>query len=109
LNTSEFHANAKNLPQIEIEKKLHLTDSVLGMEMAIPAGTMFGKEMHNYSHLSFLMKGNAIVRSGEETINLVAPSVIEIKANVWHSCEAVTDVIWVCVHSAKETDITDHE
>lgn len=104
-----MHEYAKTLPQISIDKKFHFTDSVTGAEMKIPAGAMFGKEKHNYSHLSFLLQGEAIVRSGDEILHLTAPAIIDVKADVWHSCEAVTDVIWVCVHSTKETDVTHHE
>lgn len=105
----DMHKIGASLPQIEIEKKLHLTDSVMGMEMNIPAGAMFGKEKHNYSHLSFLMKGEAKIYRGDEVEEISAPSIIEVKANVLHACEAITDVIWVCVHSAEETDVTTHE
>ncbi len=79
------------------------------MEMHIPAGATMGKEKHNYSHLSYLMQGHAMLYKGDTQIEIQAPAILTIDAGVWHAVKAITDVIWVCSHAANETDATIHE
>jgi quercetin dioxygenase-like cupin family protein len=104
-----LHEAGKKAPQIEIEKVLHLTDSCMAMEMHIPAGAMLGKHLHNYSHLAFLMEGEAILHKGSEKLSVTGPAILEIEANVWHAVEAITDVRWACAHGASEKDLTLYE
>ena len=41
---------------------------------------------------------------GVRIVPLVGPCVVELDAGVNHSLEAVTDILWFCVHATDETE-----
>lgn len=97
----------KSLPQIPIKKIMHISDSVVSAEYHLPAGAMLGKHMHNYSHLSILASGTAIIyKQDSDPLEVSALSIVNIEANKWHSVEAKTDVVWLCTHGANESNET---
>lgn len=56
---------------------------------------------HAYPHLSILVSGIVIVRNDDETFRLDAtkgPKHCVISAGKYHSVEALTDAVWLCVH-----------
>jgi quercetin dioxygenase-like cupin family protein len=82
----------------------HFAAGLYAKESRVPAGYVVGKHIHAYSHLSVLAQGVAKVTAGDVVIEYTAPACIEIKAGIQHKVEAVTDVIWYCIHSTDETD-----
>lgn len=96
------HARMKELPQLDIVVKHHETDGLIVKEMHIPAGVAVGKEKHDYSHFSFLGKGQVrLIKDDAEEI-VGAPACIEVKAGVWHTVIAITDAVWFCTHATDE-------
>lgn len=84
----------------------HFSDGLYAKRMMIPAGFMAGTHAHNYSHLSILAKGRAIVRTDDGEKEYVAPACIEIKSGVHHIIEALESCEWFCIHATTETDPT---
>lgn len=77
---------------------------VYAKEARIPAGIKLGQHVHPHDHLSILAWGSAIVRcEGVETLH-TGPACLTIKAGIAHEVEAVTDVIWYCIHATDDTD-----
>lgn len=105
MDMSALNAAGHAVPQIPIDVKWHISDSVIAKEMVIPAGAMMGKEIHDYSHLSHLQSGQAVLLRESGPIPLQAPAWVNIEADQWHALEAVTDIVWVCIHSARETGV----
>lgn len=99
------HEAAKKLPQVEIFTQFHEADGLITKEMHIPAGIAMGKELHDYSHQSFLVKGRIKLHRDDSVEEMEAPRILNIKAGVWHAVEAVTDTIWYCTHN---TDYAEH-
>jgi mannose-6-phosphate isomerase-like protein (cupin superfamily) len=99
------HEFMKTLPQVEIETIHHEADGLYTKEIRLPAGVAFGKHMHNYSHQSFLGKGKVkLIRDDREDI-IEAPACILVEAGVWHTVEALTDVVWFCTHNTDRADV----
>ncbi len=71
------------------------------IEWRFKAGMMMLSEIHDYDHLSILISGEAILRTGDVEKHLVGPCTLEIKAGVEHALYAVTDVTWDCIHNLK--------
>lgn len=82
----------------------HFAAGLYAKESKVPAGYVVGKHIHGYSHLSILALGTAKVTAGDVVTEYTAPACIEIKAGIPHKVEAVTDVIWYCIHATDETD-----
>lgn len=91
----------------------HFADHLYAKEMRIDAGMQVAKHMHTYTHLSILAKGRVEVRTWEtdadgitthKRTEIRAPACIEIKANVMHQINALTNTVWYCIHATDETD-----
>ena len=67
-------------------------------------GYVMPMHLHTHGHLSLLSQGHAILAVDGKTRPLVAPCVITIEEGKAHSLEAVTDIVWFCIHATDETD-----
>jgi quercetin dioxygenase-like cupin family protein len=83
----------------------YFAGGVYAKEALVPAGYEVSKHTHAYSHLSILASGQARVTAGEKSTVYTKPACIEIKAGIPHLIEAITDVVWFCIHATDETDI----
>lgn len=81
-------------------------DGLYAKEAVVPAGYSVGKHLHSYSHLSILAIGTAKVTSGDVVKEYSGPTCIEIKAGVPHHIEAITDIVWFCIHATDEKDVS---
>jgi len=82
----------------EWESNLYLTDNTFVKEMTIPAGHVAIKHTHTYSHVSYLVKGQAWVTVDDKTTLYSAPTGLIIEKGKEHAIEALDDVIWLCIH-----------
>jgi hypothetical protein len=82
----------------------HFAGGVYAKEAFVPAGYEVSKHTHEYSHLSVLASGQALVTAGGISMVYTGPACIEIKAGLEHKIEAITDVVWFCIHATDETD-----
>lgn len=83
----------------------NFSDGLYAKEMHLPTGHIAESHVHKYSHLSILAKGEVYIRVDGVVTFHVAPKCIEIKANSVHEIQAVSDVVWYCVHATDEKDI----
>jgi quercetin dioxygenase-like cupin family protein len=83
----------------------HFAAGLYAKESMVPAGYVVGKHIHDYTHLSILASGKAIVTAGESVKEYTGPACIEIKAGISHEILALTDVVWYCIHATDETDV----
>ena len=72
------------------------------IEWRFKAGSSMLSEVHDYDHLSILIYGEAILRTGDVEKHLVGPCTVTIKAGVEHALYAVTDVAWDCIWALRE-------
>lgn len=82
----------------------HFVGGLYAKETRIPAGTKLVQHVHNFDHLSALMKGSVMVEVDGKGEVFVAPKLLTIAAGKEHEVTAITDVLWVCLHATDETD-----
>lgn len=83
----------------------HFIGGVYAKEVIIDDGFEVKQHVHKFDHMSVLVEGCAIVWQGDEQKTYYAPSVIEIKAGIEHSVQAVNGkVVWLCIHATNEVD-----
>lgn len=77
-------------------------------ETFIPRGATLPMHEHTFTHKAVLASGQARVTSadlhGASNQLLRAPSVLVMRQGVQHAVEALTDVVWLCIHATDETD-----
>lgn len=79
-------------------------DGVYMKQVFVPAGVELHNHTHTFTHKSLLASGTARVTSGAETKEVYGPCVLTIERGVPHKVEAVTDIIWFCIHATDEQD-----
>jgi quercetin dioxygenase-like cupin family protein len=82
----------------------HFSDGLYAKETFIPANTELVQHKHNYAHFSILAQGSVVVTNNDGMKIVHAPACIEIKAGEHHSVEAITNVVWFCIHATDEKD-----
>lgn len=92
------------MTDVDLKIRHHFSDGVYAKQMALPKGHFAVSHKHNYSHLSVLAKGVALVECNGVEMRYTAPVCIEIKAGVNHKITAIEDVSWFCIHATDETD-----
>jgi quercetin dioxygenase-like cupin family protein len=82
----------------------HFGGGAYAKETVIPAGAVLTQHVHPHDHLSILASGRARVVAGGHAETHEGPACLTIKAGVHHSVEALTPVVWFCVHATEDTD-----
>ncbi len=90
--------------EFDPEIQHHFGGGVYAKEMKIPKGYSIIQHAHRYDHLSVLAKGTAQVVSQGYVSTYNAPACITIPAGKLHGIEAVTDVLWYCIHATECDD-----
>lgn len=91
--------------EIEIQTRHHFDNGVYNREHFIPKGASVLTHSHNFQHMSVLVSGKVILTIAGEEFAHEGPKVLSIEANVPHGIHAITDAVWMCIHSTDETDI----
>lgn len=73
-------------------------------EQKLLAGQSANKHVHDYDHLSYLAHGDASIEIDGELSILRAPAMLEVKAGKAHRIQALTDVVWLCIHAESVAD-----
>lgn len=89
---------------IDLNIKHHFDDGVYAKEMHLPEGHYAVSHKHTYDHISMLHRGVAVVTVDGVERQYTAPAVIMIRAHKEHRIDALTDVVWFCIHETDETD-----
>ena len=82
----------------------HFTPGLCATQFSIPAGAALGKHVHDYSHLSMLMQGAAVVEVDGVATTHNAPAVLTVEAGKEHVVRALSPVVWLCLHATNETE-----
>lgn len=100
-----------SLEEHGVEISHHFGGGVYAKETRIPAGKVLEQHRHPHDHLSILARGTAVVRVDGVARLLAGPTCLVIQAGKVHEVEAVSEVIWYCVHATECTDPAqvDHE
>lgn len=90
--------------EIDLKTQHHFSDGMYAKQMALPKGHFAVSHKHNYSHLSVLAQGVAVVETNGIETTYTAPACVDIAAGVEHKITALEDVTWFCIHATTETD-----
>lgn len=82
----------------------HSAGGVYMRQQELKAGFQVDKHTHTYDHLSFLCSGKAILDVEGELETLIGPCAIEVKAGKKHRIQAITDIVWLCIHAESVAD-----
>lgn len=82
----------------------HFAGGVYVREQTLAAGKEVEKHVHDYDHLSYLVRGRAMVEIGDELLIMDGPRAIEVKAGKTHHIQAITDIVWLCIHAESVAD-----
>ncbi len=82
----------------------HFADGLYAKEYRMPAGTVIGKHVHDYDHLSSLAMGQVLLTIDGVQSEHRAPAMLTVKAHKVHVVQAITDAVWYCIHATDETD-----
>lgn len=86
--------------------KHHFSSGVYAREMTLPKDHYVMSHKHKYDHMSILASGEALVEVEGIKTFYKAPVCIEIKAGVAHKIMALENIVWFCIHSTEEKDIS---
>ena len=88
----------------DIKTKHHHESGVYAREMELPKGWFAESHSHEFSHMSILAKGKAIVTVDGVDTEYKAPLVVNIEAGKVHKIVAIEDTVWFCIHSTDKLD-----
>ena len=79
-------------------------------EIRLDAGDLIEKHVHDFDHISVLVKGTVHVKIGSSIRYLQAPNAIKVQAGIAHEVTAMTDAVWLCTHvsDCKDPDEIDN-
>jgi quercetin dioxygenase-like cupin family protein len=83
---------SKNFEGAEVSAKV--TPLTAGMEVI--------QHKHRYPHLSILMSGTVVLKTDDWSRIMNAskePQSVVIEADKYHAVIAITDAVWLCIHS----------
>lgn len=95
----------KEQPQVDIEAKHYFSKGVYAREITIPAGTVLVGEIHKFTNLNILSKGEIEVLVGGEIRRIEAPFTIVSPAGTKRIARALSECIWTTVHGTDEVDL----
>lgn len=75
---------------------------VYARQMRIPKGVIVVGKLHKTEHLAVLLKGSVKITTEDGTVELDAPQVMVAPPGIKRVAYALTDCVWLSVHSVGE-------
>lgn len=85
----------------------HFGGKVYIKETRINAGRILVQHKHAYEHLSYLASGTVELEVDGQRTSMTGPAAITIAAAKHHGVRALTDTVWLCIHSTDCTDASE--
>jgi hypothetical protein len=104
-----LEAHLLTLPQVQLECRHYFADGLYGRELHIPAGTVLTGAIHKREHINIIIKGKIEVATESGSKIVEGPCVIVSPPGTKRVGIALEDTIWMTVHAAHSTTITDAE
>lgn len=102
-----MNAFNQGLTEAGVDLVHHFGDDGSGVyvkETRIPAGAELGMHTHTFTHKSVLAVGRVVLITAGERREIDAPAVLTLKQGQSHEVQALTDVVWLCIHASTESD-----
>ncbi len=81
------------------ETNMSMVGGIFAKKMRLPAGCAAIQHTQTYDQLSILAEGQAWVTVENEITLYTGPAEIEIKANKKHAIQALSNIVWYCIHN----------
>jgi hypothetical protein len=95
----------RQYPQLDIPVKHSFADGIYIREILIPKGTLLTSKYHKYEQLDFMLIGEMSIVTNEGVIRIKAPFFGKSQPGTKRLGYAHEDVLWLDIHSTKETDV----
>jgi len=102
-STTEVDRILKEVGNVDVIH--HFNSGVYAKEVHVPAGSKLCQHSHTFDHMSILASGTARVVVDGVAAEFTGPQCLTIEANKHHSVEALTPVVWFCIHATDHTDV----
>lgn len=94
------------MPQVEIQAKMHHAYKVAAREILIPKGTALTGRIHKFSNLNVMAYGDMSVRMEDGTVQrLTGYNLIVSPPGTKRIAYAHEDTLWITVHGTESTDV----
>lgn len=84
----------------------HFGGKVYIKETRIKAGRILVQHKHEYEHLSYLVSGTVELEVDGSRSRLTGPTALAVAAAKHHGVKALTDTVWLCIHSTDCTEVS---
>jgi hypothetical protein len=98
-------AHMKQMPQVDIVPVHYFSKGVYAREITIPEGTVLTGEIHKFTQLNILSKGEISVLTEDGIKRVSAPFTVVSPAGTKRIAYAHSECVWTTVHGTDETDI----
>lgn len=100
----ELYQGMPDKPDESLEVSHHFGAGTYVRRSLVPAGAMIRLHVHQYDHLTIVAGGRGMLATDEETREVVAGDVVEVKAGLRHVYRALEDTVFLCVHGTTEEE-----
>lgn len=105
----EIEKHIKEMPQVVITPVHHFSPGVCVREITIPAGTVLTGEIHKYTHLNILTKGDMSVLTEDGIVRVQAPFTVLSPPGTKRVAYTWTECVWTTILPTDLTDIAQLE
>lgn len=87
---------------MENPPKHYVAAGIYAKEWLGRAGDAIQQHKHSFDHMSYLAIGEVLVEVDGTTARHIGPCALLIEAEKFHKITAITDCLWLCIHSIPE-------
>lgn len=95
----------RKFDQLDLPVKNYFSQGVYARELTIPKGCVLTGEIHKYTQLNILSKGDLTVITEEGTRRITAPFTVVSPPGTKRAAYAHEDSVWTTIHGTNETDV----
>ena len=93
------------MEQVDCPVVNHFSDGIYARETIIPQGVCLVGAQHKTRHFFMVVRGECYIATGEKTVNVEAPYLMETTPGTKRSIMAITDTTIMTFHVTNETDV----
>lgn len=100
-----IEAEMLQMAQVEIPIRHYFSQGVYAREITIPAGTLLTGEIHKYTQLNILSKGDISVLTEDGVKRVQAPFTVVSPPGTKRIAFAHEECVWTTIHGTDEVDL----
>lgn len=108
-NVLAIEKKLKQVANIELPVEHLFTENQYIRQLYVPKDTVIVGKRHRYKTLNMLLKGRMLIYDDNETIEVVAPFIVETEEYTKKAGYAIEDSIWCNIHVTNKKDLEEIE